>query len=209
MGIFSRLGRSAAPALVVAMTGPVGGCGMPSSPRAQTETESPFLDPSATWTDEAGHETRLADLLGEPVVLAPFFASCTVLCPLTVEKVRMLDQALRRRNLAARIVLVTLDPVHDGVDRLARFKETQHVPGSWHLLRGTVHETRALGRILGVRAIYDGAHIDHDVRIATFDASGRLVRTYGSWDFDEDEAAALLAPGSSRRSGDLPNGRDE
>ncbi len=183
---------------------------MPASgPSAQTEAASPLLDPSETWTDEAGHETRLADLLGEPVVLAPFFASCTVLCPLTVEKVRKLDQALRRKNIAARIVLVTLDPSHDAVDRLARFKQMQHVPGSWHLLRGTVHQTRALGHFLGVRAINDGGQIEHDVRIATFDASGRLVRIYGSWDFDEDEAAALVAPGSSRRSGDLPNGRDE
>jgi protein SCO1/2 len=188
-----------------------GGCPMPGSGRsAPTGAQSsPLLGPSSKWTDEAGHEVALADLLGAPVVVAPFFASCTVLCPLTVDKVRKLDQALGRRNLGARIVLVTLDPVHDGADRLARFKRTQHVPGSWRLLRGTVDQTRALGHLLGVRAIDDGTHIDHDVRIATFDAHGRLVQIYGTWDFDEDEAAALVARGSSRRSGDLSNGLDE
>ena len=50
-------------------------------------------------------------------------------------------------------------------------------------------QTRALARMLGLRAVYEEGHIDHDVRIAVFDAAGRLVRTFVGWDFDEDQAA--------------------
>jgi hypothetical protein len=44
--------------------------------------------------------------------------------------------------------------------------------------------------MLGVRATYDDEHIDHDVRIAVFDARGRLVRDFAGWDFDADQVVA-------------------
>ncbi len=165
----------------------------PLSTRAvgATHAESARLDPEWTWTDERGLGVRFADLIGAPVVVAPIFASCTVRCPQTVEKVRRLDEAFRRRNVAPKILLVTLDPMHEDGPRLLRFKESRHLPESWRILRGSLEQTRTLGRMLGVRAIYDDTHIDHEVRIATFDARGRLVRIFEGWDFDDDEAASI------------------
>ena len=146
----------------------------------------------------AGHEDGdlsrgLASLRGTPFVLAPFFASCTVRCPLTIDKLRRFSAALERRHVDAPVVLFTLDPRNDDRARLERFKAARHLPVSWRVLRGGLEETQALARALGVRAATDDAHIDHDVRIALFDARGQLVRSFGDWDFDDDEAAGLLS----------------
>jgi protein SCO1 len=133
----------------------------------------------------------LAQWRGVPLVVTAVFTSCTSRCPLTVEKVREVDAAFHRRGIPTQVLLVTLDPRTDDPGRLERFKEGRHLPEAWHFLRGSLDDTRELGRMLGVHAIYDDGHIDHDVRIAIFDASGRLVRDYAGWDFDADGATKL------------------
>ncbi len=169
----------------------LGACRLPASADAGEDAQAgTLLERLGTWRDERGHAVTLADLRGSPVVLAPIFTFCTVRCPITVEKVRRLYEAYRRRNLDVRVVLVTLDPIRDDPARLLRFQETRNLPASWRLLRGTLDQTRALARMLGVRAIYDDNHIDHDVRIAVFDRGGRLVDAYGGWDFDEETAVS-------------------
>jgi len=35
---------------------------------------------------------------------------------------------------------------------------------------------------------YDTGHIDHEVRIAVLDGSGKMVRKFAGWSFDADEA---------------------
>jgi protein SCO1 len=142
------------------------------------------------WTDERGGDVRFAQWRGSPLIVTLFFTSCTTRCPLTIAKLHALDAALRRKGMTAQFALVTLDPQNDDPARLLRFKESRHLPESWHLLRGGPDETREIGRALGVRALRDDGHIDHDVRIAIFDQGGRLVRAFSGWDFDEDQATA-------------------
>jgi protein SCO1/2 len=145
-----------------------------------------------TWTTEEGRPVAFARWRGTTLVVAPIYASCTERCPRTIEKLRRVDQAFARRGVARQVILVTLDPRDDGLERLRRFRETRQVPGDWAVLRGDGETTRALARALGVHAIWDDAHIDHDVRIAVFDGAGSMVRNFGGWDFDDEDA--VVAP---------------
>jgi protein SCO1/2 len=166
------------------------GCAM-ALPPAQPPPPNLFEHPWH-WTDERGAAVALSRWQGMVLVVTAMFTSCTTRCPLTVEKLRALEEAFRRRGVQGEFVLVTLDPAVDDPARLLRFKERRHLPSSWHLLRGTTEATRELGRMLGVRALYDDGHIDHDVRIAIFDGKGQLVRNFVGWDFDAEEA--VIAP---------------
>jgi cytochrome oxidase Cu insertion factor (SCO1/SenC/PrrC family) len=154
------------------------------------------------WTTEAGREVSLAHWRGTPVVLVPFYASCRVRCPITIEKVRRVEAAYHARGLTAAVVLVTLDPREDTPERLARFKQSAGLPPSWTLLRGDGATTQALSRALGVRATPDDAHIDHQVRVVVLDEEGRIARNLDGWGFSaEDAVLSRSATGPTGRRG--------
>jgi protein SCO1 len=140
------------------------------------------------WTDDLGVEGSLSRWRGDPLVLTVFYASCTDRCPLTIDKLRSVEDAYHRHGRAVNFVLVTLDPQKDDIARLRRFKEAERLPASWHLLRGSLPDTRELGGLLHVRGTNDSGHVDHDVRIAIYDARGVLVRSFDGWDFNVEES---------------------
>jgi protein SCO1 len=168
----------------VPATGEVSGATPVASP-----SSSLFREPWR-WTDEHGELVRFSKWRGSPLVVSMFFRSCTERCPLTVEKLRRIEAAFAKKNRTAQFVLVTLDPKSDTPSRLLAFKEGEHLSeGSFHLLNGGDAETRALGRLLGVHpSAIDEAHIDHEVRIAVFDAKGILMRSFAGWGFDDADA---------------------
>ena len=155
----------------------------------------PIYEGHGGWTDEHGASISLARFRGAPFILTAGYTSCTVRCPLTVDKLRAVDEALRRRGQVVPIVFLTLDPRNDTTERLGHWKREHHLTDDWHFLRGSDADTRRLARVLGVHAAYDDGHIDHDVRIAVFDASGRLTRTLDGWSFDVDEAVGPPSQG--------------
>ena len=147
-----------------------------------------LFDEPWSWVDDRGVATTFGAFRGAPLVVTAIYTSCTVRCPFTVEKLKEVARAYERSGRTAHFFLVTLDPHTDTPERLHRFKEARHLPEDWHLLAGSDLDTRALARRLVVRAMWDDGHIDHDVRIGVFDASGRLVRSYADWSFDAGAA---------------------
>jgi cytochrome oxidase Cu insertion factor (SCO1/SenC/PrrC family) len=121
---------------------------------------------------------------------------------MTLDALRKMDTELQSRGIAAEFVLVTLDPRTDTPERLHRWKSARNLGASYHLLSGTESGARALARYLNVNAAYDSGHIDHDVQIALFDASGRETRKYTGWSFDPADMAmgARGAPGGDPMS---------
>ncbi len=147
----------------------------------------PLYEQSGAFTDEHGEPTSLERFHGAPFILTAGYTTCSTRCPLTVEKLRGVEETLRARGQAVPILFLTLDPRTDTSERLERWKGEHHLPADWHFLRGSDVATRKLARSLEVHAAYDDGHIDHDVRIAVFDAQGRLARTLSGWSFDADD----------------------
>jgi protein SCO1/2 len=142
------------------------------------------------WTDEHGELVTFSKWKGAPLVVSMFYRSCTTRCPLTLQKLQRIEAAFDRQRRSAQFLLVTLDPHNDTPSRLLAFKEGEHLSAvSWHLLNGDDAETRALEQFLELHAsANDEGHIDHEVRIAVFDADGRRVRSFRGWGFEDDEA---------------------
>lgn len=162
--------------------------GVPPSAPSMASAHSLF-EPSWQWTDEQGTAARFSQWRGVPIVVSAIYTSCTSRCPMTLQKLRTIDDAYRLAGVRAEIVVFTLDPRSDTPDRLRRFKASHGLPSQWHLLSGDESMTHKVARFLGAHAAFGDGHIDHDARISVFDARGRLVRTVQGWDFD---AAAMV-----------------
>jgi protein SCO1/2 len=163
----------------------LGACVLPSSPSETfTPARESLFDPALTWRDETGAVVSLARWGGTPVVVTPFYTTCTLRCPMTIQALRRIDAAYHAVGAHAEFVLITIDPRTDSPARLARFKASHAIPAEWHLLSGGESQTREASRLLGVHAARDEGHIDHDVRIVVFDGAGGMARSADGWDFD-------------------------
>jgi len=147
-----------------------------------------LLSSEGTFTDETGRAVSLESFRGSPLVVTAIFTSCTVRCPLTVQKLHEVDDAFGRAGVRVPIVILTLDPHTDTIERLQRFKAERKLPDHWHLIRGSDRDTQSLARKLLVHAAYDVGHIDHDVRIAVLDRDGKITRSFSGWSFDAGSA---------------------
>lgn len=157
-----------------------------AAPQAQGEERAVLA--TREWLTEAGARVAILDYRGAPFVVTAVETSCVSRCPMTVEKLKNVDALLRRNGVAANVILVSLDPRTDTPATLARFKASRHLPQHWHLLSGSEDDTRAFAKYLDVKVAEDQGPLDHDVRIALFDASGRQTMTFHGSSFDPDEA---------------------
>lgn len=148
--------------------------------------EAPWI-----WTDEQGVPSTFARWRGSTIVTTGFYGGCTLRCPMTIDKLRQIDETLRSHGRSAEFVLVTIDPDNDSVDRLRELKESRHLPSSWHLLRGSRQDTQAFGKFLRLNVARDSGHMDHEVKVAVFGAAGNLVHTFVGWNFGESDILAL------------------
>jgi protein SCO1/2 len=138
------------------------------------------------WTDERGERVTLSRWRGETLVVAAFFASCKSTCPRTIDKLQKIQNAFRHDGHRAQFLLVTLDPTTDTPEILRRFKETAGFSEDWHLLAGSVPETKELTDVLDIHLIDDGPHLMHDAKIVLFDPRGMATRSFGGWALDDE-----------------------
>lgn len=129
--------------------------------------------------DQAGHPFALTSLRGHPVIVSMIYASCQQACPITVESIKGIRDAVRARtgHDAPPVVLVSFDPAHDTVAALAMMASMHHVDSpAWRLARPDQGDVRAFAATLGVsyRKRPDG-DFDHNVEIVLLDAEGRIV----------------------------------
>jgi protein SCO1/2 len=185
----TRVGRLVLPsALALALLGALG-CARQGSPPASAASSESARE-RAVFVSDDGRTLRLPDLRGKPVVIAPFFVSCTVRCPHTVAKLKQMARSFARRGIDARFVLFTIDPENDDEARLRSYRLAHELPSDWLLLRTDYSSTVALSSWIGAHAAHDRGHIVHAATIAILDADGRRSEGLAGWDFDEDAVLA-------------------
>lgn len=130
------------------------------------------------YEDQDGNRRALTDLAGPPTLFAMFYASCPKACPLLVNDIkRVLDALHPVEQQQIHVVLVSLDPTRDTPEVL---RETMARRGldraRWTLLRTTPEHTRGLASALGVRyrAQGDGT-VDHTSKLVLLDQGGVIV----------------------------------
>lgn len=129
-------------------------------------------------TDQDGKTAELAARRGRVQVVAMFYSSCKLACPLITAAVQRAEQALTAAQRARLGVLfVSFDPARDTPEVLRRVADAHRMDlARWSLARTPAPSVRKLAAVLGVqyRVLADG-EIGHANVITLLDADGRIV----------------------------------
>lgn len=151
-------------------------CCSPAS-EATTATGRLFFEIDSLWETDAGQRVRLDELRGRPQIVAMFYSSCHVACPLTIQTMKWIESKLPESS-RSRIgfLLITFDPADDTPRALRTFRKAEQLNGNhWTLLRGSVTETKKAAAILGVSFKKESFRLTHTSQIAVLDAEGRMI----------------------------------
>ncbi|WP_051235063.1 SCO family protein [Marinimicrobium agarilyticum] len=154
--------------------------GMPHTPLPMTSRvpEGSLHQLDAVWQTHRGDALTLADLAGRPVIITMLYASCTTACPVLVQDVKRIYQALpeARRSQAA-LLLVSFDTEGDTPEALNQYAQSVRADGeAWHFATGSAADVRTLAALLGVRYRKNpSGGYDHSNVIAVLNAKGEVV----------------------------------
>ena len=149
--------------------------------------------PTPVLVDQAGRPFSLRDLRGQDVVMAFVYTRCRDAreCPLITSRFHELQEKMRGRRV--RLVEVTLDPIYDRPDVLARYGRTfGEDPSRWTFVTGDPNAVLDFAAQFDVTAFPDERigliHPERTVIIDSFGAIRELIDE-GSWTPDEIMAA--------------------
>lgn len=164
-------------------------------------------------TDSEGRAVRLGDLFGErPVLIAPVYFNCPMLCPLVLDGVvRNLKPLTFDPGVHMEVVAVSFDPREkpaDAAKARARVLERygrSGTEGGWHFLTGDAESVSRLMSALGFRYKWDEetqqfAHVGGIV-LAT--PEGTISRYFLGVDFPPKDLRLALVDASDGGIGTL------
>ena len=145
--------------------------------------------PAFSLVNRDGRTIRLEDLAGAPWVADFVFTRCPASCPMMSARMARLERSLPR-DLDARLVSISVDPVHDTPEVLERYAGKFGAPERWLFLTG---EREAVRR-LSVEGFKLGLEMDpppemaapepilHSTRFVLVDGEGRIRGYYEAFD---------------------------
>ena len=146
-------------------------------------TRAPFTDRSiyqleSKWTSDLGREVPLGILRGRVQVVAMIFTTCESTCPVIVDDMKHLQQALPEK-LRDRVdfLLISFDSERDTPEVLHAFREKMRLPTEhWTLLRGGTDDVREIAALLGVNFQKDTrGQFMHSNIITVLNGEGEVV----------------------------------
>jgi protein SCO1/2 len=145
--------------------------------------------PDFSLTDQTGATVRLSELRGEPIAVSFLYTQCPIAtaCPMTTAKFSRLAAILREKKFG-RLVVITVDPVHDTPRVLADYAAKAGAdPRQWKFLTGNPRAVADVASHFGVLYYPDRVQIVHTQAIAVIDPAGRLSTIYyvDSWQPEE------------------------
>lgn len=151
------------------------------------------------WKTEAGAATTLSAFKGRWYALTFVYTSCAGTCPLTTKKLKRLDAALVKAGKPLELVVVSLDPVHDSPEEVAKYRARYGLTGEkrWSVLVGDDAQVRSLTMLLEFKYTKnpESGVILHDNTVFLVSPSGEVKTSMSSLDQPlEDFVAAVPAP---------------
>jgi len=130
------------------------------------------------WTSDVGRIVTLGVLRGHLQVVAMFFTTCEASCPVIVDDMKHLQQALPD-PLRDKVdfLLVSFDSERDTPEVLRAYRQKMRLPMEhWTLLRGGADDVRELAAILGVNFQKDArGQFMHSNVITVLNREGEVV----------------------------------
>ncbi len=160
-------------------------------------SDSLYRIPPISLVDQGGHGFDLASLAGKPRLIGMFYASCHMICPVEIESIKAMEQALVEAGGAPMsVVLVSFDTAHDNVAALAKVADEHDVKApAFELTHAKKGDIGMLGGVLGIAwRANPGGGFQHNVVVSLLDRQGRIVATNpGDGRIDKSFIAAMVA----------------
>jgi len=150
-------------------------------PQARAEgAEVRFAD--VPLTDQHGRELRLADAVGERIVVMGFvYTSCTTVCPM-ISAIMQKVQAQLGERIGAEVGLlsISVDPLRDSPARLLEYSRAYQAGPGWSWLTG---QAAAVDETLRGLGVWSADYASHPPTLLVGDGrSGQWTRYYGFTD---------------------------
>lgn len=181
------------------------GIGIDQKMGAQVPLDLPFLD-------EAGHDVKLGQYFGKPVILALVYYSCPSLCNMVLEGTVRAASALKTTvGKDYDVVAVSFDPRE--TPEMARMKKAEIVkeynrPGSengWHFLTGSEDASKQLANAVGFHYRFDSMSNQyvHSAAIILLTPEGRVNRYFYGIAYEPRDVRLGLDEASEGKIGSL------
>ena len=166
----------------------------------EIEATAPLTDQSlyqleSKWTSDVGREVKLGVLRGRPQIVAMFFTSCQYACPIIVENMKAIEQALPEA-LRGKVdfLLVSFDVARDTPAALKTYRAKEQLAlARWTLLRGKEDDVRELAALLGINYQRDAkGQFSHSNIITVLNAEGEVAFQQAGLNKDTKETVAAI-----------------
>ena len=144
----------------------------------------PLLEPGPSiyelpieLVDEGGTRLELGFARGKAVLVAMFYASCSIACPLLLSEVhQVLDELPNDARDDVHVLFVSFDAARDTPAKLAALASERKLDSRWTLAAANDADARALAAVLGVkyRRLANG-EFAHGSTIVALDGEGREI----------------------------------
>ncbi|MGC9946851.1 MAG: SCO family protein [Bryobacteraceae bacterium] len=160
--------------------------------------------PDFTLTDQTGRSVALSQLAGKVLVSSFIYTSC----PLPNYCFRLSNNLGRiKKRFADRmgndlvLLSVTIDPVHDTPEVLARYAATWKADAqSWHFLTGPESEVKKVCRRFGVNFWPGEGALTHSLHTVIIDRQGKLAANFEGNEFTAEQLGDFVEAVLGRRN---------
>jgi protein SCO1/2 len=107
----------------------------------------PYVVPTLILINQHGAPVSLNKVLAgaKPVLVQFFYASCTTICGVRSAQLVATAKKLAKTDMDIDLYMITTDPDRDTPERLLNYSQRFGVPpANWHLLTGTLAQTKQL-----------------------------------------------------------------
>ncbi len=152
-------------------------CGGSSSADSRGSPSGSIFSIDSFFQDENGRQVYLKELQGKPVIISMIYTRCNRTCPLTIQRLKLIEKKLKLLGKSPEFLLVTFDSLDDVPETLRNFRAANEWGANWHLWRADEATTRSFGVLLGFSFQRDPTtgHFTHSNRIVLLDKHGAIA----------------------------------
>lgn len=148
------------------------------------------------WTNQENKSFKLKELEGKKVVMTMFFASCTYACPILVNDMKRIEEAINKEDDPDDyyFLLVSIDPERDTPSKLKEFAERYNLDEDrWTLLTGSADDIMELAAVIGFKYKKDeNGDYSHSNIITFLNEKGEIIHQQVGLNQDITSSTAKL-----------------
>ena len=152
--------------------------------------------PDFTLVDQARRSVAFSDLRGKAVAVNFIYTRCALpqFCLRATNTFGVLRKRFQQRlGRDLELLTITFDPQQDQPDVLARYASQWNAdPKTWHFLTGAVGDVRRVCGLFGVDYFPDEGLMNHSLRTAVIDRTGKLVGNIEGNQFTPEQLGDLV-----------------